>query len=55
MWSVERGMAAGLVSMLGGKREYFLFDSFEGLPKAREIDGRAALEWQSNTQSPAYH
>jgi O-methyltransferase len=49
------GMAAGLVSALGTKREYFLFDSFEGLPKAAEIDGQAALEWQSNTRGPDYH
>jgi O-methyltransferase len=49
------GMAAGLVSVLGTKREYLLYDSFEGLPKAKEIDGRAALEWQSNTQSPDFH
>jgi O-methyltransferase len=48
------GLAAGLVSVLGTKREYFLYDSFAGLPKAKEIDGSAAVEWQSNTQGPVY-
>ncbi len=48
------GLAAGLVSVFGTKREYFLYDSFSGLPKAKEIDGSAALEWQSNTQAPGY-
>jgi O-methyltransferase len=49
------GMSAGLADVLGPDREYFLFDSFEGLPPAEEIDGPAALRWQANTQSPGYH
>jgi O-methyltransferase len=49
------GMIAGFADVLGPDREYFLFDSFEGLPPAREIDGPAALRWQANTQSPRYH
>jgi O-methyltransferase len=48
------GMAAGLVSILGTERQYFLFDSFEGLPIAREIDGSKAIEWQSKSNSPGY-
>ena len=32
-----------------------LFDSFEGLPPAKEIDGVAALTWQHDTQSDNYH
>lgn len=40
------GMSAGLAELLGPSREYFLFDSFEGLPPAAEIDGPAAKEWQ---------
>jgi len=40
------GMSAGLAELLGPTREYFLFDSFEGLPPAEEIDGPAAIEWQ---------
>lgn len=49
------GMIAGMVEILGEGRDYFLFDSFEGLPPAKEIDGAAALEWQRNTSSPEYH
>jgi O-methyltransferase len=48
------GMAAGLVSILGTERQYFLCDSFEGLPPAREIDGSNAIEWQSKSNSPDY-
>ena len=49
------GMSAGMGVVLGSKREYFLFDSFEGLPPAREIDGVAAIAWQANTTSPKYY
>jgi O-methyltransferase len=48
------GMSAGIASVLGNGREYFLFDSFEGLPQAKEIDGKAALEWQGNKNDPRY-
>jgi O-methyltransferase len=37
-----------------GGREYFLYDSFEGLPDAKDIDGVQALSWQSNTISESY-
>ncbi|MGH6680305.1 MAG: TylF/MycF/NovP-related O-methyltransferase, partial [Bradyrhizobium sp.] len=47
-------MVAGLVDILGPQRHYFLFDSFEGLPAAKAIDGPAALAWQSRTDSPEY-
>src|SRR5437879_4892585 len=40
------GMIAGIADVLGSKRRYFLFDSYEGLPPAKEIDGQAALAWQ---------
>ena len=36
------GMAAGLVSVLGAQREYFLFDSFEGLPMAQRNRRRSS-------------
>jgi O-methyltransferase len=49
------GMIAGIAAILGSNRDYFLFDSFEGLPPAREIDGKAALDWQNDTASPAYY
>lgn len=49
------GMAAGLARVMGEDRDYFLFDSFEGLPPAEPIDGKAALRWQQDTNSPSYH
>jgi O-methyltransferase len=48
------GMAAGIAKTLGPGRDYVLFDSFEGLPPAREIDGQAAIAWQRDTTSPEY-
>ena len=49
------GMIAGLADLLGEKRNYHLFDSFQGLPQAQEIDGKAALQWQSDTNGKMYH
>lgn len=49
------GMIAGIGKLLGPERSYYLFDSFEGLPPAKEIDGAAAIGWQSNTSSATYH
>jgi O-methyltransferase len=34
---------------------FHLFDSFEGLPEAQPVDGKAALDWQKDTQSPIYY
>jgi O-methyltransferase len=48
------GMSGGLAQLLGPQRKYYLFDSFEGLPAAKEVDGESALEWQKNTSSPRY-
>jgi O-methyltransferase len=48
------GMSAGLAMVLGAEREYFLFDSFEGLPPPKEIDGEAALAWKRDVNSPWY-
>ncbi|MFC0514582.1 TylF/MycF/NovP-related O-methyltransferase [Mucilaginibacter angelicae] len=48
------GMIAGIAELLGNKRKYYLFDSFEGLPEAKEIDGMAAIGWQQNKDAPAY-
>lgn len=39
------GMIAGIASILGDEKEYWLFDSFEGLPPTKEIDGTKAIEW----------
>jgi O-methyltransferase len=49
------GMIAGIADLLGSDRRYYLFDSFQGLPLAKEIDGVAALAWQSNKDSPGYY
>jgi O-methyltransferase len=49
------GMSAGIAEVLGPEREYFLFDSFEGLPPAKTIDGEKAKAWQQDTQSPSYY
>ena len=49
------GMIAGIASILGCNREYFLFDSFEGLPPAQSIDGDSAIAWQKDTDSSNYH
>src|SRR6266480_2286319 len=48
------GMIAGLACLFGAKRNYYLFDSFEGLPPAKEIDGESALRWQADKKSPRY-
>lgn len=50
------GMIRGLADVLGPDRKYHLFDSFEGLPLAREeLDGQAAVVWQQDTTSPSYY
>ena len=49
------GMIAGIAELLGPERDYYLFDSFEGLPPARELDGPDALAWQAATDSPIYY
>lgn len=49
------GMIAGMAEVLGDDRAYVLFDSFEGLPPAKEVDGPAALAWQSDTAAPGYY
>ena len=49
------GMSAGMAEVLGPGREYFLFDSFEGLPPAKEhLDGAEALKWQQDTKGETY-
>jgi O-methyltransferase len=49
------GMIAGIAQVLGPHRAYFLFDSFQGLPPAKEIDGQAAIAWQTKVDSPTYY
>lgn len=49
------GMIAGISAVLGNNREYYLFDSFQGLPQAKDIDGKHAILWQSNKNSPKFY
>jgi len=49
------GMIAGLATVMGKDRNYFLFDSFRGLPPAKSIDGQAALNYQADKESPTYY
>ena len=49
------GMIAGIADILGPERCYRLFDSYEGMPPAKEIDGKWALAWERNTSGPDYH
>ncbi|MEK6782634.1 MAG: TylF/MycF/NovP-related O-methyltransferase [Bacteroidota bacterium] len=48
------GMSAAIAEIIGKEKEIHLFDSFEGLPLAKEIDGEAALHWQRDKNSPTY-
>jgi O-methyltransferase len=48
------GMIAGMVDTLGQNRSYHLFDSFEGLPEVKEIDGPDAKAWQDNKEGRYY-
>jgi hypothetical protein len=46
-------MIAGIASIFDDDRDYYLFDSFEGLPAAGDIDndrtGRSAKVWQQTS------
>jgi len=48
------GMIAGIAELLGNSRNYYLFDSFEGLPPAKDIDGQRAIDYQEKKEDPAY-
>ena len=45
------GMSAALIEMCGKNRDYYFFDSFEGLPPVSAIDGQWAIEWQNGTDN----
>jgi O-methyltransferase len=47
------GMSAAMAEVLPS-RTSVLFDSFEGLPDAQEIDGPSALAYQLDVTSPRY-
>ncbi|WP_168185976.1 TylF/MycF/NovP-related O-methyltransferase [Magnetospirillum sp. ME-1] len=46
------GMACGMMAVCGSGKKYHFFDSFEGLPPPRDIDGGAAM---SLHQKPYYY
>ena len=48
------GMSAAISEVIDKTSHIHLFDSFEGLPEAKEIDGKGALNYQKNTQSETY-
>src|SRR5580700_6227213 len=48
------GMAAALIEIGGSERNYYFFDSFEGLPPAEDIDGKSAKDYQADTSNPGY-
>jgi O-methyltransferase len=48
------GMIAGIARVLGPDRDYYLFDSYEGLPDAGAQDGTRARTWQEDRDNPAY-
>lgn len=49
------GMIAGIGQLFNQpNREYYLFDSFEGLPEPTKEDGDRAFEWQADTTSDEY-
>lgn len=49
------GMSAAIAEILPPSKRIHLFDSFEGLPEAKEIDGKEALSWQQDVNSPHYY
>lgn len=49
------GMSAGLVETLGKQRDYWFFDSFEGLPPVTEEDGASALAYQETANEPGHY
>lgn len=49
------GMISGIAKLFRDSRDYYLFDSFEGLPPAEDIDGEAIKYWQYNKKSLYYH
>jgi O-methyltransferase len=49
------GMSAAISEILGKHWRIHLFDSFEGLPPAKDIDGRDAIAWQKNIQAEGYY
>jgi len=49
------GMIAAMAEILGPSRDYFLFDSFEGIPAPKDIDGPAAKAWSEDKNGAWYY
>jgi hypothetical protein len=49
------GMIAGIAEILGRDRDYYLFDSFEGLPAPTAVDGDSAFTCALNAGNAASH
>lgn len=49
------GMIAGIAQVMGADHEYYLFDSYEGLPPVTEKDGESAAAWQNNVSSGLFY
>jgi O-methyltransferase len=42
------GMSAGMIEVGGPGRQYYFFDSFEGMPPVEDLDGPEAMVWQTD-------
>lgn len=49
------GMSAAMMAIGGVERQYHFFDSFQGLPEAKDIDGEAAKAYQKDKENPYYY
>lgn len=52
---VWRGGMIAAISEMNKRKQIHLFDSFEGLPEAKDIDGKGAIAWQQNKTSKWYY
>jgi O-methyltransferase len=46
------GMSAGLIEVGGFHRDYYFFDSYEGLPPAGKMDGKKAIDYENSFSTP---
>ncbi len=49
------GMIGGIAKLFSDHRDYYLFDSFEGLPPAKDIDGQDVIRRQNDKNDPKHH
>lgn len=48
------GMIAGVAKLLNTEKTFYLYDSFEGLPEAKDVDGDKAINYQKNKEAKFY-